>query len=166
MYHVNLALRKYLAASFRVSSSCVPVPFILHLSLSAISPQGRSCWPVRRERGIGAPYPDTQARQRLLDGLPEELQDSLQDLGERTTEPETLREAIRMLCSFGEWTKKNLALVLNRRPQHLAQKYLRPMIKEGILEYTIPETPKDRRQAYRTVPGHRLPTRPEADGDA
>ena len=97
------------------------------------------------------PHPDSEARQRLLQGLSTKFQEVLRSLGARETEPENLRAAIMELCNHSSFTKSDLALILNRRPEHLARKYLRPMLKEGLLEYTIPENPNDRRQAYRTV---------------
>jgi ATP-dependent DNA helicase RecG len=64
---------------------------------------------------------------------------------------EEIRRMIMLLCASTPLTAKTLAQYLERNLRNLSREYLNPMIKEGILEYTIPEIPNHFQQAYRTV---------------
>ncbi|MEL6437922.1 MAG: Fic family protein [Cyanobacteria bacterium J06621_8] len=41
--------------------------------------------------------------------------------------------------------------LLKRKRKYLLDRYLKPLIDEGLLEYTNPKNPNDPTQAYRTA---------------
>ncbi len=85
--------------------------------------------------------------------IPEFVKQITQGLSRRSSNEE-IRRMITLLCASNPLTARMLAMYLNRNLRNLSREYLQPMIQEGILEYTIPETPNHARQAYRTVQSH------------
>lgn len=85
-------------------------------------------------------------------GLPSDLREAIERLGGRPA-PEALRDVIVALGRFRWWTAAELARVLGRKkPAHLTEKHLAPLVKEGRLERRYPDNPAHPQQAYR-VPG-------------
>ena len=48
-------------------------------------------------------------------------------------------------------SSSELESLLNRKRKYLLDQYLKPLIDEGLLEYTNPQNPNDPTQAYRSV---------------
>ncbi len=86
----------------------------------------------------------------MLAGLPPGLAAQVIALGRRSP-PAAMRAVILALCREKAWKTDELAAVLERRPDTLRHDYLRPMQREGLLEYTLPEEPRHPQQAYRAV---------------
>jgi len=61
----------------------------------------------------------------------------------------TMEEIILALCAIDWLTLRNLAHLLNRKPDYLRNHFIVPMVKEGRLELKIPETVNHPQQAYR-----------------
>lgn len=61
-----------------------------------------------------------------------------------------LREIIVILCSDRFLNLQELSQILNRTPNDLRQRYIRPMFDEGLLERRYPSQPNHEQQAYRT----------------
>ena len=78
------------------------------------------------------------------------LQDRLGKIGSRT-KPEEIKNLIIDLCEIQPRSSSELASLLNRERKYLLDKYLKPLIDEGLLEYTNPEKPNDPHQTYRTI---------------
>ena len=55
------------------------------------------------------------------------------------------------MCEIQPRSSSELASLLNRERKYLLDKYLKPLIDEGLLEYTNPEKPNDPHQTYRTI---------------
>ena len=65
--------------------------------------------------------------------------------------PETTRETIRNLCCGKFFTLNQLASILNRSPDGIRQRFIKPMVDvEKILERRYPQQPNHEQQAYRT----------------
>lgn len=83
--------------------------------------------------------------------LPAKLQQAVERLGGRPA-PEDLREIILALGRLRWWTPAELARVLARKkPAHLTEKHLTPLVQEGLLERRYPDNPAHPQQAYRTT---------------
>jgi ATP-dependent DNA helicase RecG len=78
--------------------------------------------------------------------------------------PSTVQGILARLCSIRAFTADELARVLNRNKKWVKHSYLSPMIREGVLEYTLPDQPKHPSQAYRTKNG-KLKTESEDERD-
>lgn len=85
----------------------------------------------------------------MPEGLPAMLKDAIRNLGQRSP-PGQVQEVIADLCSIRAYTADELAEVLKRNKKWVYQSYLTPMLRDGILEYIIPENPRHPKQAYRT----------------
>jgi len=83
-----------------------------------------------------------------------EIQAEIARLGARSS-PDTVREVVLRLCALRPYTVAEVAETLRRSPTHVYRYYLRPLLEEGKLAYTIPGEPKHPKQAYRTVPSER-----------
>ncbi len=65
--------------------------------------------------------------------------------------PETTRETIRNLCCGKFFTLNQLAVLLNRSPDGIRQRFIKPMVDDDkILERRYPQQPNHEQQAYRT----------------
>lgn len=85
----------------------------------------------------------------LLDGLPADLLEEIQGLGHRSP-PAHVKALIAWLCDIRAFTAEDLAKILRRNKKWVKRSYLAPMIRDGIIEYTISENPQHPNQAYRT----------------
>ena len=85
----------------------------------------------------------------LLDGLPADLLEEIRGLGQRSP-PAHVKDLIARLCDIRAFTAEDLAKILQRNKKWVKRSYLAPMIRDGIIEYTIPENPQHPSQAYRT----------------
>ena len=83
-----------------------------------------------------------------------EVQAEIARLGARSS-PEAVREVVLRLCALRPLTVAEVAESLGRSPTHVYRYYLRPLLVERRLAYTIPDEPKHPKQAYRTVPSER-----------
>lgn len=90
--------------------------------------------------------------------LPEEVRLEISGMGMRARDKEVVTDLIVKLCSFGEWTRVELARLLSRDENFLYRTYLYPMLQEGRLEYTIPEVKNHPEQAYRAATKGTNPT--------
>ena len=90
-------------------------------------------------------------KEAYLDQMPEELGESVRELGQRVRDREKLRDLVLALCQWQDLSSRELAIILERKQGYLLNQYLNPLITSGCLEYTIPESPNDPTQAYRTV---------------
>lgn len=84
----------------------------------------------------------------MIAGVPDALQEQIRHLG-RHLPPTELQDVIVRLCRCRPFSTEELARVLGRNPRYMVRCHLSPMIRDGQLEFTIPEKPKDKRQAYR-----------------
>jgi len=80
----------------------------------------------------------------------ESLQDRLAKIGART-KPQEIKNLILEFCEIQPYSSNELASLLNRNKKYLLDEYLKPLIDDGLLEYTNPENPNDPHQTYRTV---------------
>lgn len=83
-----------------------------------------------------------------LPPLPANLREKIGKLGQRSP-PEHVQNIIAELCAVRPFTADELAATLHRNKQWVFRSYLSPMIRDGKLEYTIPENPHHPSQAYR-----------------
>lgn len=62
-----------------------------------------------------------------------------------------VRTIIRRLCTLRPLRAIEIASLLGRTQGYVQQQYLRPMLRDGVLEYTIPDRPVHPKQAYRAT---------------
>jgi len=87
----------------------------------------------------------------LLNDLPFELKDKIEQLGQRETDIEKIKELIYELCSNRSFSVKELSIILNRKENTVLRNYIIPLKEEAKLQYTIPDMPKHPDQAYKAL---------------
>jgi len=73
----------------------------------------------------------------------------IENLGQRSP-PLEIQDVIAELCTIRSFTADELAEILKRNKRWVFRSYLTPMLRDGRIEYTIPENPHHPNQAYRT----------------
>lgn len=68
----------------------------------------------------------------------------------RKADPETTRKVILELCEGQFLPVADLAALLNRSAQGLRDRFVKPLLDEGLLERRFPHHPNHEQQAYRT----------------
>jgi ATP-dependent DNA helicase RecG len=104
---------------------------------------------------VTTPAPDSHQpgldSHQPLGTIPDSIRARLPAAGSKPRR-EVLRALILELCALRALSARELAAVLNRtEPKPLVRDYLSPMVKEGLLAYTIPEMENHPDQRY-TLP--------------
>jgi len=81
--------------------------------------------------------------------LPPELKELVDELGKRA-KPENIQAVIEKICSWKALTAEEIAAAIEKDKGYISGEFLSMMIKDGLLEYTIPDMPKHPKQAYKT----------------
>jgi ATP-dependent DNA helicase RecG len=94
--------------------------------------------------------------QQSLSELPSEELERLRDVASRSTPGSHLRRAetqsiILELCTGRYLTRHVLAQLVNRNPDALRNRFLVPMVREGLLQYRFPDEPNRPAQSYTTA---------------
>lgn len=92
--------------------------------------------------------PARERRQDLYASLPTELKLLVDGVGSHADRA-LMRRVLQTLCERREYSAEELALLVGRYPDYLKTRYLKPMLKGGELQYTIPDMPRHPNQAYR-----------------
>jgi ATP-dependent DNA helicase RecG len=85
-----------------------------------------------------------------LGTIPDPIKVKIQTIGKRSN-PVEIKELILELCKFKPWSSNELATLLNREKKYLLDHYLKPLLEEGLLQYTNPDSPNDPSQRYRVL---------------
>ena len=84
--------------------------------------------------------------------IPPELSAQISQLKQREP-PQTVQDIVAAMCHYGSWSVEELARKLERTPQYVLDHYVRPLVKDGRLQMTIPDQPRHPHQKYRaTIP--------------
>ena len=102
------------------------------------------------DNGLSVQYNSTD-KKTYLEQMPEKLRCSVKELGQRVRDREKMRDLILALCKWRDLSSRELAIILDRKQGYLLNQYLNPLITSGSLVYTIPESPNDPTQSYRSV---------------
>ena len=87
----------------------------------------------------------------LINQLPNELIDVLTNLGKRTNNKLIIREIIIGLCSIQPLSITELSHLLKRDEKYLKKNYLRELIENKELGYTIPQMISHPDQKYKAI---------------
>jgi ATP-dependent DNA helicase RecG len=94
-------------------------------------------------------------KQLILELFPDpkktSLPEKIEKIGRQTKQREEIKHLILELCQIKPYFSSELAFLLNRDRKYLLHKDLKPLIAEGLLEYTNPEKPNDPHQTYCTA---------------
>lgn len=82
--------------------------------------------------------------------LSEDLRRLVQEVQKRS-KPEKTRIVILRLCALEDLSVSALARIPGKGEKYLRNSFLKPMMQEGWITYTIPDNPSHPGQAYRTT---------------
>lgn len=83
--------------------------------------------------------------------VPQKVINEIKSLGKRVNDPKKIKNLIKQLCAHKPHTAVKIAGYFDKEENYFKRQYLSPMIKDGELEYTIPEIINHPQQAYRTL---------------
>lgn len=66
-------------------------------------------------------------------------------------QPAEARRLIERICDWKPQSIADLATYLQKKPTYISQKFVAPMVAEGVLRYEFPEMPQHPQQRYLTV---------------
>ena len=120
--------------------------------------------PDSHQLGADGHQPESN-RHQLLDTIPPALAARIPPAGSKPRR-EVLRALILDLCSWKALGARELAAILHgREHKPLVRDHLTPMVREGVLAYTIPEMEKHPGQRY-TLPRRTPQVPPPEAGNA
>ncbi len=94
-------------------------------------------------------------REKLIEDikshLPVEIEELVKSLGKRSQNPDLMRETILKLCSWRALSIAELAAILGRNEKYIKTNYLKPLIDEKMVTYTITEMITHPDQKYRAI---------------
>ena len=99
----------------------------------------------RESRSLGKE--SESARDALVQQLPGTLGMALGALGRRSR-PDDVRHVILALLRHKTFKLAELGLLLDRNPEYVRQTYIQPLLEQGEIAMTRPDTPNDPEQAY------------------
>jgi ATP-dependent DNA helicase RecG len=101
------------------------------------------------DKPISSPdKPESSPGNRFRPLLPPVLETRLKQIGQRTN-PRKMQTIIVELCKWQPMRLEQIADLLQRNKNYVQEKYLKPLIDQGILEYVYPEKPTHPQQTYR-----------------
>jgi ATP-dependent DNA helicase RecG len=83
--------------------------------------------------------------------IPSVLKKRITALGMRTTNRQELSDVILALCTHKPFTIRELNQILGRSKGYLFTGFIKPLMQQDKLTYTIPDMPNHPEQAYRAV---------------
>ena len=87
--------------------------------------------------------------------IPPELLAQISQLKQREL-PQTVQDIVAAMCKYGSWSVEELARKLGRTPQCVLDEYVRPLVKAGRLQMTIPDQPRHPHQRYHATNPHEI----------
>ena len=86
----------------------------------------------------------------LFNQLPEDIRNSIEQLGRRSNDQEEMKQVILMLCTWKPQKLEELSTYLGREKKYILRKFIQPLMHDNLLKYTIPDMPNHPDQAYKT----------------
>jgi ATP-dependent DNA helicase RecG len=139
----------YVPSTFFTKELSVPVPDLSTLPLDLSTPPQEVNTPPSL-LNTSAPSLNTPALTPDSEELamPQELSKEIKSLGKRVNDPQKIKNLIWQLCDYKQHTALQIAKYFNKDENYFKRKYLSTMVKDGELEYTIPEMINHPQQAY------------------
>lgn len=97
------------------------------------------------------PQEDGLLPQVKKENLPQKLQQELTQIGQRSRDVKLIKKIIVQLCAYKPFSISELSGFLGRGERYIRKRYVRELMEEGVLEYTIPKMISHPNQKYRTV---------------
>lgn len=125
----------------------VPMELLLSNGLSTQS-EGLSTKPEglsTKEESLSTMGLDAKS---LQGGLSEELRNRISEPGLRG-KPDQILDLVVKLCEAKDFSAEELAVILGRDRKYVMNNYVRPLLQQKRIFYTIPDQPRHLAQRYR-----------------
>ena len=74
------------------------------------------------------------------------------NLGQRK-DPDEVKDVIVQLCRWKALQASEISQILDRDQAYITRQYLTPLVRNGMLAFTLPDNPAHPQQAYKAVEG-------------
>lgn len=106
----------------------------------------------------GSPHKGGWDSSRMLQDMGEETLQNLQQIADLAQQmgrlkPEVTRAIVKALCQDRYLTASHIGDLMNRSPAALQSRFLKPMVREGLLRLRYPDKPNQPDQAYTSTGG-------------
>ena len=91
------------------------------------------------------------SRELLLSELPESLRQKIESVGQRSKDPVRMETILLQLCALRPFSLQELSTVTGRNRHYLRHRYLRSLLRNGLLQRKYPGQPNRPDQAYITT---------------
>jgi len=91
-------------------------------------------------------------REELIKELPDKVKEILISIKERENNPDKIKELILLICTKKAYKLPELALLIQRGEKYISNKFIKPMLNSGELQFSIPEMRNHPDQGYITIP--------------
>lgn len=100
---------------------------------------------------LSAPPATLSALPRIAENIPENIIKQIDSLGKRTNDKDKISSIILQLCAHKAMKSKAIASVLGKSEKYILREFLKPLLDEKRISYTIPEMINHPDQAYISV---------------
>lgn len=97
---------------------------------------------------LSAPVTDLSALPIAIDDIPDDIRQLIDSLGKRTNDKEIISSIILKLCAHKAMKSKAIANALGKSEKYILREFLKPLLDEKRINYTIPEMINHPEQAY------------------
>ena len=88
----------------------------------------------------------------IISELPKWLREVALNLGQRK-DPDEVKDVIVQLCRWKALQASEISQILDRDQAYITRQYLTPLVRNGMLAFTLPDNPAHPQQAYKAVEG-------------
>lgn len=100
---------------------------------------------------LSAPVTDLSARPKLIDDIPKDIIEQINNLGKRTNDKERISSVILQLCVHKQMKSKAIANTIGKSEKYILREFLKPLLDDKRIKYAFPEMINHPEQAYVTV---------------
>lgn len=88
---------------------------------------------------------------KVIDDIPKDIMEQIENLGKRTNDKERISHIILQLCAHKPMKSKMIANTIGKSEKYILREFLKPLLDDKRIKYTIPEMINHPEQAYVTV---------------
>jgi ATP-dependent DNA helicase RecG len=101
--------------------------------------------------GLSAPPSDLSALPPAETAIPDYLIQLVETLGKRSNDKEKTIHVILELCAYKPMKSKAIAQILGKSEKYIFREFLKPLLDDKKLNYTVPDMVNHPNQAYTTI---------------
>lgn len=100
---------------------------------------------------LSAPVTNLSAPPKIKEDIPNAIIEQINALGKRTNDKEKISSIILQLCVNKPMKSKVIASVLGKSEKYILREFLKPLLEDKRISYTIPEMINHPEQAYTVI---------------